>query len=950
MNQEEYKHKSIITAAQQTSSMLPLENADKKRSFSIAVLISTVGVFTLCILGGLTFGGVLSVILAKMFNLPSPIFDLFASIQLSAFTPKIDCLTDIIAFYIALLGVAVPLMMSIASQLSERYKSDVITRRVSRSTAARILLAVLFLNVLLLVPFRFFSECDWFLPFWRVSFWFILLMFIIVCIGFGFFAWRILVQFDSSSMIDELFIDANRMLSLGRMTELGTDLEGIGDVMVAELQRKQESRMVEHMRKLRSIARYLALRECESALHQLNAAPSTAKGELFKDVMVSFIPERLTPAFTIALTQFARIFQAAMENNLVDVAYRSTGYARVLLGELAENSDNKIAIRQILSTIRECMNVAIEQTDDRILASCLDWYSEAVMKNDTLTEDLVPLLNAEFEEQFRSLLSSGKNEVCKNIIQRIIGGLHDYPMEEIWEMGHLLMRHNFAMDKMLNEQHHIDSLLSQVADRNRFFGRISEVNKLISEIEHIKSLIYANLSDEKKYEADKLMSAIKTKILGIYRHHQLLDTFFNIGAFCLFKKRTDYIPTIWHSHSPLDSDANWVGTDIIPQNISELIGLFFGKGYIEASFPSFWEGHHGTKIYKEQYFVLLLANMIKRAGTSLSVTLPIGLDIIAVQEIPQWVPTLTEIAQELSTDAELIKALNWNPGLDAVLLHTAVPETLNRLKYSAERESQRYLLESPLSLSKIQSFVEKARELRNTRGQLPNILSQYGRFIDRTNQAMPIEPSLGGDEIQYQRPRGSFLDSWIIGYSNGGTELGLTLALRRESVILNNMTKRCVKRDIAELPNAAITSSSVIFIAWTDIPRLHDCAEIELLGGINRSNEHTLYGNVLLSGRKVPIYPMKNELLKDCFLLVALENFGWFVEFQPATGSEPYQSLDDGLYIGIANDAQPGNVVVSARTLSRFVCRKRNIGYIYALSSATPTFFNSADNSLSESN
>lgn len=76
---------------------------------------------------------------------------------------------------------------------------------------------------------------------------------------------------------------------------------------------------------------------------------------------------------------------------------------------------------------------------------------------------------------------------------------------------------------------------------------------------------------------------------------------FYIGAYCLFKKRYDYIKYIWQVKQPPDSDATWVGHDIAPVSIIGLVNLY---SRLDKDFSIFWDGHHGSKIYLQKYFLL----------------------------------------------------------------------------------------------------------------------------------------------------------------------------------------------------------------------------------------------------------------------------------------------------------------------------------------------------------
>ena len=80
--------------------------------------------------------------------------------RMTTFSPDPDFLSDVAAFEAVVVALAIPLSFEIVSRISDRYESEVITRRFEREWENRLLPVFLVVNILLLVALRFFVKDD----------------------------------------------------------------------------------------------------------------------------------------------------------------------------------------------------------------------------------------------------------------------------------------------------------------------------------------------------------------------------------------------------------------------------------------------------------------------------------------------------------------------------------------------------------------------------------------------------------------------------------------------------------------------------------------------------------------------------------------------------------------------------------------------------------------------
>ena len=60
----------------------------------------------------------------------------------------------------------------------------------------------------------------------------------------------------------------------------------------------------------------------------------------------------------------------------------------------------------------------------------------------------------------------------------------------------------------------------------------------------------------------------------------------------------------------------WVGHDIVPSSLDSLIDFYFGTNTYEKKFNLDWDNHHGSELYYNQYFLLLILREFQKKGTN----------------------------------------------------------------------------------------------------------------------------------------------------------------------------------------------------------------------------------------------------------------------------------------------------------------------------------------------
>jgi len=154
----------------------------------------------------------------EVFGLITQIINVFSTFKLLAshllnFIPRPNFLSDVAAFEAVVISIAIPLSFEIISRISERYQSDILTKRFSQEWVVRWLPVFLIFNIVIAITLRFFVEDVPTTSLWKPLAW-------ITLIGFLFVAWalikflRLLKNYmtETEFILNRLFDEAEKSL------------------------------------------------------------------------------------------------------------------------------------------------------------------------------------------------------------------------------------------------------------------------------------------------------------------------------------------------------------------------------------------------------------------------------------------------------------------------------------------------------------------------------------------------------------------------------------------------------------------------------------------------------------------------------------------------------------------------------------------------------------------
>lgn len=135
---------------------------------------------------------------------------------LSDFTPSPAFLTDVAAFEGIILAIAIPLSLEIVSRVSERYQSEVISKKFIREWPIKLLPLLLIFNIFMAIALKFFMPNNPTSANWKLFAWITFAGFLIIAsiFLFGFIAKLKNYMADPEFILENLFNEAEKAIKI----------------------------------------------------------------------------------------------------------------------------------------------------------------------------------------------------------------------------------------------------------------------------------------------------------------------------------------------------------------------------------------------------------------------------------------------------------------------------------------------------------------------------------------------------------------------------------------------------------------------------------------------------------------------------------------------------------------------------------------------------------------
>lgn len=600
----------------------------------------------------------------------------------------------------------------------------------------------------------------------------------------------------------------NKELAL-RQTKFIQALQGIGDVLVFETKRRNRNKtVIQGLKRIEKIVRdfFAIQKENPDKFERLLLAQDFF--DLYREdkkeakLRLAFDPDKYLVSFSTAVNQILRIHEAAIEVKNDEISRFAAYHLNWVLADISQMPNNNLFVEQLLKNLGHMTRIAIEKQDRSMYAASIHWYIDIVFNKLRQREgefnlSYLELFDGYFFSSVKYIVSENQTSLFDALISSLVDGVHvpSYYSGKIWDYGHLILDSDFQKYEKLDKDYKIENRIEELVESEKDLDTKEKLDKWVEKFDEFKKILEPNFSEEQKEKGKKIEVEIKEFVVSQYKYNNLLEIVFAIGAYCLFKEKPDYIKYLWEYKQPPDSDASWIGHDIVPNSIDGVIGFYFRKGLFERRFD-FWEAHHGSELYYKRYFLLLLARVLQSVKPNPEgkyeqiekYNLP-KLHIYRLSDLEHSIDNFLEIAKDIRQETEILANLGFDIAQKEETIDNKLIPLLQGLKTKAQERIKSLQREQQTSPKKIEEFKEQVVKSFNDSVVLRNIFKHYKLYEDKTGEKYKGELKRFG--INIVDDKAAFFEDWHVYYNDWGSHYGRDLASSEDSYIAEKIASYC---------------------------------------------------------------------------------------------------------------------------------------------------------------
>ncbi len=715
----------------------------------------------------------------------------------------------------------------------------------------------------------------------------------------------------------------NKKLS-DKQSVLIESLEGIGDILVFETRRQKNKLVLEWLQKITDIIKKIFdIKEndpekFEQLVFSQEILEFYKKDEKDAKFLLAFDPEKYLISFSTAINQVTRVYEAAVDSQNEEISRFAVYHINWILARLTKRPNNDLFVEQILRKLSEISRIAIERNDKSMYAASIHWYIDVVFnhlgrKEGDFDLTYIDLFNEYFFSMVKYIVSEDQKSLFHALVSYLVDGINIpfYNQGKVWEYGHLILHSGFEIYKKLDEKYDIEKKIKELVSSETDVATKDKLDIWFKKFNELKAIIEPNLKLYQRKEAKKLEKEIKEFILSQFKYNNLLEIIFTIGAYCLFKQRASYIKYLWEYKQPPDADALWIGHDIVPTTLDEVIRLYFKRGIFKRKFD-FWEGHHGSEKYYKQYFLLLLARVLQNVRADSEGSFPQienyklpDLHIFVLSNLEYSVDEFIQLATDLKTQKSLLAELGFDiKHIDELFDGKLIP-FLKKLKEEASKQISVKNKSQNISLKKIEEFKEDFLKSFYESASLRDIFINYLKlYEDRTREEKVNQKQRF--EINIVDDKAAFFDEWHIHYAEWGKNYGRSLAFSENSYLFDAIAKSCEEISKEEFENTLSkfknTDDIVIFAAniafWLFFKNCKNFKP-KWYRNVKQLDIKSFEGWYEFNGKFIPIFKIYHQNIEKQILILNRNKIGRIIQLSPLNEGENESLVRDIFYINI---------------------------------------------------
>ena len=549
-------------------------------------------------------------------------------------------------------------------------------------------------------------------------------------------------------------------------------------------------------------------------------------------------------------------------------------------------------------------------------AASIHWYIDIVFnklgqKDGVFDLSYLELFDKYFFSSVKYIVSDNQTSLFNALVSSLVDvvPIPDYYSIEVWNYGHLVLHKDLQKYNQLDTKYGVEKRICElISSENNLYTK-ENLESWLKKFDELKAIIEPNLDEEQHKEAQELEEKIRDFAITQFKYQNLLEIIFAIGAYCLFKKRYGYIKYIWEYKQAPDADASWIGHDITPKTLDEVIQFYFRKGLYERKFD-FWEGHHGSEKYYKQYFLLLLTRILQGIPADTEGRYSqienfklLDLHIYKLSDIEHSIDDFVKVLVELKQNTNMLAEIGFDTTkLDEIFNAKLVP-FLKKIEEEALKQISAKHKSGNISQKRVEEFKKEVLKSFYDGANLSDIFIKYFKaYEDKTKDKIIDTKERFG--INTVGDKASFFDECHEFNVGWGKNYGYYLAYGENSHLFDEIAKDCqeISKEDFEATLSKFKNPKDIAIFASNItlwqffqnskkfrPKWYkDVEHLEVKG---------FSGWYDFSGQLIPIFETYHRKIEKQVLILNKNKIGKFVQLLPLNEGEDESLVKEIFYM-----------------------------------------------------
>jgi len=650
-------------------------------------------------------------------------------------------------------------------------------------------------------------------------------------------------------------------------------------------------------------------------------------GENEAELRLKLFPDKYLIIFSSAINQLIRINESALYIKNKEIIRESIYCITDILKDLTRQSKNDLFVKQILDILYELTDYSIKNKDETLYYFSTFWYINIVFNEYNENKFDISYLSDFNKYFFRSIIyaiSENQFSLFNIVVKNLYEGFFDRSMldKKIYDYYLLINKLDRNSYNNLNEEYRIfekirdfENSQNEIYSEDDINKSLEKLNDCLNKLSEIKNILLPYLNEEQKTLSQEIESEVKEYLYFKFKFDSLIEIVFGICAFCIFKQKPEYIKYLWNYKQPKDSEATWIGHDIVPNSINNLVNLYFKRGIynIYNRRYDFYEEHHGSEIYYKKYFLLLLGRIIQSSIKSnkdpyeliKDYKIP-DMNIYRLNDLLNSIGGLIDISVKLKEENEFLNLLDFDIELADRIFDEYMKNFLNALKIKTQERISYLQMTTPISQNKVNEFKNNFIEGFYKTVIIREFFKHFNLYNDKTDKITKNKlETLGLSKIF---DKGAFFDEWHITYlPDLGSYFGGQFSLYENSYLFKKIASFCKKKINENRFDYAIErlnnlSNVVIFATFSAINKFFENSK-NFITKYHRYEERIdingFDGWYLFKDLYIPIFSIGNIKDINQILILDISKLGTLIQYSPLENEDNVNLIKDIFNINI---------------------------------------------------